>query len=436
MDSIPQVAAAIHTILTTVAEAAGRHSGFVRRQSKLGGKEFVQTLTFGFLSKPDASYEDLVQTSAALGVTITAQGLEQRFTPQAVACLAEVVQAAIGQVICAEPVAIPLLQRFQGVYIQDSTTISLPDEMAARWPGCGGRPGEGLAAVKLQVRFDLNQGTLLGPWLQPGRSQDRAGVVQQLPLPAGALRLADLGYFSLAVLRDMTAHGVYWLSRVQAGTQLYDAAGHVWELDAYLAAQADDTVDATIQLGCQARLPCRLLATRVSPEMAAQRREQLHKEARERSQPVSRQRLRLADWNICVTNLLPEQLTPAEAWVLLRARWQIELLFKLWKSEGHLDQSSSQKPWRIMAEFYAKLLVMIIQHWICLTNCWALPDRSLVKAVRTLRRSALHLAFGCAKGLAALREALQDVQRTQQAGCRMNKRKKHPNTYQLLFDSS
>ena len=58
----------------------------------------------------------------------------------------------------AEPAAIPLLQRFSGVWIIDSTTISLPAVYAEPWSGCGGRPGEGRAAVKLHVRLDLLRG--------------------------------------------------------------------------------------------------------------------------------------------------------------------------------------------------------------------------------------------------------------------------------------
>lgn len=49
---------------------------------------------------------------------------------------------------------------------------------------------------------------------------------------------------------------------------------------------------------------------------------------------------------------------------MMRVRWQIELLFKLWKNEGHIDSWRSEKPWRIPCELYAKLIAMVIQHWI------------------------------------------------------------------------
>ena len=53
----------------------------------------------------------------------------------------------------------------------------------------------------------------------------------------------------------------------------------------------------------------------------------------------------------CTSDLL----TLTEVLVLLRARWQIELLFKLWKSHGHIDESRSAQPWRVLTEVFAKL---------------------------------------------------------------------------------
>src|SRR5439155_1738848 len=83
-------------------------------RSKLTGPAFVQTLTFGWLSNPEATLEDLAQTASTVGVSISPQGLDQRFTPQAAACVLEVLQAAVARVLTADPVAIPILQRFPG----------------------------------------------------------------------------------------------------------------------------------------------------------------------------------------------------------------------------------------------------------------------------------------------------------------------------------
>lgn len=431
MTTIPQVAAIMQELLTTEADRIAGETDFVRRSSKLGGAEFCQTLVFGWLANPAATLEELAQTAAALGVTITAQGLDNRFTAPAAACLRQVLECAIGQVVCAQAPAVPLLQRFNGVYIQDSTTISLPDALADVWQGCGNASGTGQAALKVQVQLDYSRGQLKQLVLQAGRAQDRNAPTQQSALPVGALRLLDWGYFSLPAMAAWSAAQVYWLVRLQAGTVIMTPAGERLDLPALLTQADTPTVEQAILLGSAQCLPCRLLAVRVPPGVAEQRRRHLHAEARHKGQPVSQIRLALADWTILVTNVPAEQLTLAEALTLARCRWQIELLFKLWKSQGQLATSRSQNPWRILCEVYAKLLAMLVQHWLLLVSCWGYPDRSLTQAAHTVRGHALHLAahFGTP---AALIEVLTLIQGCLAAGCRINKRRRNPHTYQLL----
>jgi hypothetical protein len=136
MTTIPQVAQSIQTVLSDVANAAARATKFVQRQSKLDGATFVQTLVFTWLAKPKASLGELSQTAAALGVTITPQGIDERFTPAAAACVKQVLEAAVGEVITGTSAAVDILRRFAGVCIEDSTIINLPPALAATYPGC------------------------------------------------------------------------------------------------------------------------------------------------------------------------------------------------------------------------------------------------------------------------------------------------------------
>lgn len=429
MPTLSQIATAMREVLTTVADTAGRTTEFVQRQSKLSGATFVQTLAFGWLANPDATLEHLTQTAAALGVAITPQALDQRFTEPAALCLKQVFTAAVQQVLAADPVAIPLLARFAGVYLQDSSTLALPDALADIWLGCGNGTHTS-AALKLQVRLELCTGNL-DVQLQQGYAADQAATFTSA-LPVGALRLADLGYWRLAELHRLDQSGVFWLSRIQSQTAVV-VAGTRYELAALLAAQEQSYVDLPIRLGVDYLLPCRLLAVRVPQEVADQRRRRLRVEARRKGRTVSAERLALAAWTILVTNAPATRLTGAEAVVLARIRWQIELLFKLWKSHGRIDESRSTKPWRILCEVYAKLIAMVIQHWLFLIGCWAYPDRSLTKAAHTIQQHAVHLAssFGCQSRLDS---ALAIIQRCLAVGCRMNRRKQLPNAYQLLLN--
>jgi hypothetical protein len=303
--------------------------------------------------------------------------------------------------------------------------------LAQCWAGCGNGQGGNRATLKVQVRWDLRRGTLEGPLLQPGRAHDRSSPLQEASLPRGALRLADLGYFDLTLLADLDRQGVYWVSRLQMGTMVRDAQGQRIELDAFLAAQCESQLDRSIRVGKEQDLPCRLVVQRVSSEVAEERRRHLRREARRRGQTVSAARLRLAAWTFYITNAPMSLLATREVFILARLRWQVELLFKLWKSHGQVDAWRSRRPWRILCEVYAKLLAMLVQHWIFLIGCWRVPNHSLFKAAQTVAKYAPALAMAF-QNASALADMLVHLATCLTQGCRMNLRCKKPNSYQLL----
>jgi hypothetical protein len=433
--SITAVAPVIHAHLTTTAEAAARQTGCVQRVRQFSGATLVQTCVLGFLEAPDASLSELCQMAALRGVTITPQGLAQRFTPALAATLQLVLEALVREVVIGPAVTLPLLQRFGQVWLLDTTVLSLPDELAPLWAGCGGQAQRGQAALKVALDFDLVTGQLAGPVLQAGRAADRASVLTEQAHPPGSLRLQDLGFFRLSSFREATRRGEAWLSRLMAGTRVWSAEGRCWSQAELLAHQPAAVVDLSVRLGVKEQLPARLLAVRVPPEVAATRRERLEREARKKGQPVSAERLALADWTVLITNLPPTALTVAEALALVRARWQIEQLFDLWKTHGGLDRSRSQQPWRVLCELYAKLIALVIQHWLIVQGDWQAPARSLVKAARVVRH--------CVHWLAAvfdrpheLRQVLRTLHRLLLQAGRLNPRKQAPNTYQRLLHPS
>jgi Transposase DDE domain len=311
----------------------------------------------------------------------------------------------------------------------------LPAELASQWPGTGPRWQHGTkAALTCQVLFDLRSGRLQGPWIEPGKASDQRSPAQHAARPAGALRLADLGYFDLDVLARLSQQQAFWLTRWQPSTALFAADGMRRKLAAWLGRQTGDVLDVPVTLGTRHRRPCRLLAMRVPAHVAAQRRRRLRRKDRRRGKrKVRAERLALCAWTILLTNVPVEQLTATEAVVLARARWQVELLFKLWTSEGGLDVSRSAKPYRRRREVLAKLIAAVVQHWVLLASGWSGPQRSLRKAARVVRQQAVLFARGVhADGV--LQIALEVLGVCVQLGTRITKRRKNPATYQLLHN--
>ena len=432
MLSVSRVAHALQTVLTTTANDAAREKQCIKRRRAFDGASLCQTLVFGWLGNPDATLDELCQMAARCGASCTAQGLDQRFSKPLADTLKVVLDAAVMQVIATTPAAIPLFARFNGVYLQDSSVLTLPSALAVVWQGCGDATETGHSAVlKLSARLDLCSGALHGPVLHNGRVHDRTAAAALPALPAGSLRLADLGYFAQRDLAALDAAGGLFLTRIQVGTGVRTTAdGPVRTLRAVLEEQRTDTVELSILLGAVQQLPCRLLAQRVPETVAAQRRRRLKAEAKRRGETVSADRKHLAAWTIMATNVPAARLTLQEALVLLRARWQVELLFKLWKSTSQIDTWRTEKPWRILCEVYAKLIGVVIQHWLLLTGCWSFPDRSLVKAASAVRDAVAHLA-ATFSGHRRLCAAIRSLQCALQAGCRVNHRKALPSAFQL-----
>ena len=431
MATIPQISQAMQTVLGPIAERIGWETRFQQRKSKLTGSGFVQTLVYGSLSKTDLSYTDLCDSALDVGIAISAQGLEQRFSPASAQLCQKVLEASVGVILTAQPQSIGLLDRFKGVYLRDSSVVSLPAVLHELWPGVGGSLGES-TAVKLQVRLEYSSGQLAGPVLHAGRVHDSKSPYQEEALPAGAIRMGDLGFFSLDQFAEDQQHGVYTFSRYKIGTYLYDDNDQAIDLLDWLHNQTALQFERAIFLGKRALFACRLLVERVPQAVAEQRRRKLRDYARKKQVAVSAELLALAEWTLLITDIPLELLSIPEALVLLTVRWQIELLFKVWKSLFQIDQWRSQDPWRILTELYAKLIGVVILNWIFLMEGWRTPNSSFWKAALVVRRFATLLAIACLDP-ALLAAVLCRILAHFRQLCRLNTRRAVPGTTQALL---
>jgi hypothetical protein len=434
--TLTDLAASLQTLFTADDADAARQTGFVRRARKLTGPVFARLTIFGWLHNPTASLADLAELAAHLGCAVSPSALDQRFGPAAATFLQALLAQAMNAAAQAptdghadgDPAADTLLERFSGVYIDDSTTIGLPQALAAFFPGCGGRGGPS-AALKVPLRLELRRGALEVSDLQPGRACDLAGPLPHGPLPPGSLRLADLGYYSLDALQAYGQQGVYVLSRVPARTALFDLGGRRWKLHEFLSAAPGGAVDAWVRVGSRQRLRLRLLAWRVPQGVAQVRQRRLGERAHKSGRPVSAAQATLAAWNVLLSNAPAELLSLRQACVLARLRWQVELLFKLWKSQGRLDESAGRKPYRVLCELLAKLLGLVVQHWTLLSAGRPLRQ-SQHRAAKRVRAAAERLAAALGE-VAALVVVLRELQQRLEQTPGKGRRRGHPAAFQL-----
>jgi hypothetical protein len=422
---------AMQKVLGETANQLAKDMGFVKRERMLSGSSFVAGLVFGWINDPSVSLAGLSQSIGNVETPIKRQSLEARFEQaETNPFLKAVLAASLEANIQAFPAPNRLLNRFTAVELVDSSIVTLPNDCQAVWPGSGGYGNAAVAALKLSVRFDLKQGRIRYLDLSAGRSHDSQALAHQAPLMAGSLRIEDLGYFSLKNLEVVAQQQAYYLTRYKQGTSVYSLQGEALDLAAFLPSAQGQRLDCDLRLGQKQALTCRLVAERVPNEVRDQRRQRLQETARRCQQAVSARAWALAAWTIYLTNLPKTLATSAEILLLGRYRWQIELLFKLWKSDLHIDEWQSKKPQRILAELYGKLIGAIITHWLLLLACWHNPRRSLRQAMPTIRALAWQFANSLGS-LAALRRACDAVIRSL-AKTAMDKSQRRPCTFQLL----
>jgi hypothetical protein len=430
---VTRVASSLQTLFGSMAEDVARDSPVVLRCRKFTTATLAQTFVFGFLNHPRASDEQLAQIAGLFGVHVTTQAVEQRFTPRLAAFLEALFRKAVGHVLGARNALAPILERFPAVYLLDSTSESLPDAQRDRFPGCGGSHGGGQAAMKLQTLWELRSGALQAVEIEAGRDCDYKTSLRAVPLTRGSLRIADLGYFDTAVFQRMVLAGVYFLSRLQYGTTVFSPEGHSLALLAWLARQAGPFVDRQVLVGSERKVACRVIAWRLPEEQANRRRQKLIAEARRKDgRTPSAERLAWCDWTILVTTTPVGRLSPKGAAVLYRARWQIERLFKRWKSLGLIDELAGSTVARQMVRVWSRLLAVLVQHWVMLSTAWGGARCSLDKVWKAIQGRALLLARAL-DDLARLEYELEQVRDTLATTAKQNKHKK-PSTFELLND--
>jgi hypothetical protein len=418
----------IQALLGEDLDRLAHEHGLDQRAGKLSGGAFARTLILSFLRNPDATLDQIAQTAAVAAQPVSPQAIHQRFTWAAAEYLRDCLGVAVAKALPTTRTTVPLLGRFTRVCVLDSTTIPLPDALAPEYRGSRGAS----AGMKVQVRFELTGGGVDAIRLEDARAADVVTAVQTADLTPGSLHLRDLGYFDRSVFRTIAGAGAYFLTRFRQPSAVFDASGErVANVAEWLDRAGTGVVDTRIELGTAERLACRLIAIRVSDEVRAVRRKALRRQGTIKKYRPSAARVGLCGWNVFVTNVPAERLSPAEAHALIRLRWQVELLFKGWKSDGRVAVSRSSRPARILCEVYAKLLAALLGHRLVVHSCWGHANRSVRRATAAVRAFAGAIA-AVWRNPEELGVTLGRITRMLERTARVQRRRKRPAAFQLL----
>lgn len=374
-------------------EQLARDTKFVQRDSPLSGLDFLLLCIFAHQQSELISLEGMCQELFKDGVQITKQSLQERFNQNAVEFITRILNEVLS--IRLNLKAGPTHPVFKRIIIWDSTQVQLPANFCTKYKGHGG--GASVAGLKLQYGFDIISQKIIVMLVQDAVQSD---LNQELHgLEKNDLRIEDLGYFNLKRFEKIVEGKAFFLSRHRFNVTVFEYKNGAYkELDLIKLARrmkAGDRRSITVYIGQKEKLPIRMIVEKVAEPLANEKRRKLKTDKHNKRRSLSKKRLLLCCLNIYITNTSEKQIPAAQIRNYYSLRWQIEIIFKSWKSTYKIDRTKPMKLQRFECLHLGTLILIAITTnlmAICKRNLFALHNMELseFKFFRLIK-SSIHL---------------------------------------------
>lgn len=341
-------------------------SGYKKRESKITPKMFLDNLMHNASCDVNKSLNSLsIDIKQNYNVDVSKQGLNERYTQEASLYL----RSVLGQFCFASDIPIDegWLGHFNSVRIKDCTKFVLPEEYANAMPGFGGVSSKSAAGI--QYEYDLKTGSILDLNITPAnRTDSKDARDTQDNIKPNDLVIRDLGYYSIDVISKFIGVGAFIISKLNTNTFVYEKENNKYKLIefgklySWMKKYKLQQVDKQVYIGSEAKMPFRLMITIVPDEVFAKRMQKVNKYNKRMGHTTSDEYTDRARFNLIITNI-PSTTIPIQAIIALyHVRWQIELVFKIWKSTFGVHKIGKMKYYRWLCILYAKLILIAI-YW-------------------------------------------------------------------------
>jgi len=222
------------------------------------------------------------------------------------------------------------------------------------------QPGADQTTWRLHVSYNLT-GQLDGLELTGYGDVEH---LSRFPCQTGDICIADRGYAKARDLRAVMETGADFVVRTGwRSLSFVDAHGQPFGLFKILEQLGDEPQSRQVWINpCEKGkplIPMRLIIARLPPEQAAKAREKLALNLRKRCRIGDPRSLEAAGFIMIVTSL-GEERSPAAILDLYRLRWQVELLFKRFKSVIDLGALPAKCPDLAKTWIFAKLILALL----------------------------------------------------------------------------
>jgi predicted transcriptional regulator len=440
------LAIAIEQFFTDAAlDQVARATKFVQRDSKINGQNFFDIIVFNNEQLKQQSLNDLaIDLSERYGITITKQSLHDRFNERALAFLQQALERLLNQQLDVAPL-LATVTAFGRILIKDSICFQIDESLAASYPGSGGSGSA--AAVRIQFEYDLLNGHITDLSVHGFNDQDATDSLETLELTQqGDLIIRDLAYMNLGVIKRLIDKGAFMLCRLQYHVTVYELTDNGYEvldfvkLRTFMQQHQLAVMEKAVYVGAVERLKLRLIIHLLPDAVVAQRlrKAQYNNKKKGRKQLTKAYKARAA-LNLFITNATEAQIALTVVASFYRLRWQIELMFKIWKSLCHIDKVKQVKKERLECYIYAKLIGIVLSWQII----WAVAKFTRVKdnkalsyfkAFKTMLRvklTELRAILFC--GVGSMSQFMIDFYYLSKLKHRLERKQQKPTSIQLLI---
>jgi len=337
----------------------------VQRKSRLDATNFLAMIMFSNQPLGQVSLEDLANDFCEQnGITISKQAIQERFNDYAVTFMQNLLKEQLSR-------QLPILEKskiyesFNRIRIKDSTRYSLPKKYASVYKGHGGIGGS--AQISIQYEYDILTSQVMSLEFTSACINDQQDSRDSLhTIKKGDLLIRDLGYATQGYIKHITNAEAFYINRLNSLWKIYDMQSNPIDLikvsrkiKRYSLPFMD--LNILIRIG-EELVPSRLLISSVDEKTYKLRIKKAQKKGNSSGYNLTDQYKASASMNLFITNVPKTRLTATEIISLYRLRWQIELIFKVWKSQANIDKIKSVKIQRFQCELIARLLWLLL-HW-------------------------------------------------------------------------
>lgn len=302
------------------------------------------------------------------GCNIKKQSIDERFNTNAVDFLKVLISKCLSKKIPSND-SNSFMNNFTAIKIQDSTSFQISENLSEHYGGSGGAASS--ASARVQFEYDIKNMNISTLELTSGLYQDVSYSNDKIStINKGDLVIRDLGYISAAWLQQVIEREAYFVNRIKNNRILFvkDSSGNMVELDfckllSKMKRNKINVIEHFVYIPVEKEyIGMRLITEKLPDAVYAERVRKAKRNAQKKGYKLSKEYLQKAWFNLFVTNVDETVLKSREVNYLYSLRWQIELVFKSWKSTFKLAKIKKMKKERFECQIYARLL-LIIMSW-------------------------------------------------------------------------